>query len=124
MTSDSSASSEPSPLAPIFGGEEVVAHFRDGTSLVVFVREYTIRNYGDFIKVADNEPALLGTGCSVGDARQPLTAAQIDGLTAESIAELVEKSRALNLAPALAWAERQARVLHRLRPVLEKLNRN
>jgi hypothetical protein len=117
---------EISPLAPIFGGEEVVAHFRDGSVAPVFVREFTIRNYDQFIKVADVETTLLETGCFLmtEGIRSPLTAAQVDALTVESSAELVEKSRALNLAPALAWAERQARVLRRLRPVLEKLNSN
>lgn len=116
------STTEPSPLAPIYGGEEVIVLFRDGSNRRVFIREYTIRNFSDFIRVADNEPALLEAGCSLltDTGLAPLTAEQVDAIAPEGLVELVEKSRALNLAPALAWAERQARVLRRLNPVLEK----
>ena len=114
---------EISPLAPIFGGEDIFASFADGTGTLLFIPQYSIRNIGKVLDVIDNECELLERVCSRSPRsadQTPLPANWVDCLTDYSHAELVEKARALNLARALAWAERQTRVIKQLQPLIER----
>jgi hypothetical protein len=120
---------EVSPLAPIFEGEDVVAHFTDGTSALLFIPQYKIRHIAGFLEVVDNECKLLELVCTLSQ-RVPvlpgvvLPADWVDRLTDASHAELVEKARILNLDRALAWADRQTRVHLRLQPLAAKAKKS
>ena len=124
----------PSPLAILFGGENITAKLVDGSEIPCFARAMPQRAMGEILARAEDQSALVEFCTYIqGDpdpaappARirapqglQPVPIGWADNLTAESFFALHEAATRLNFTTAVTWAKGQIAAKKTTGPVFE-----